>query len=208
MQRAAIRVDGHVIVRGVLHYDHDVILSNIDSAAVFVDSDRDGLTDTTEAAFGTDAKRADTDGDGVPDGRDPAPLAKPVADADAGEAAAEMLRYGTLFLVGGPLTWQGDRAAWGESPSAVGLLLHLPTETEADDQACYYARPRKPGEDDGPRGVRTPFPVVSVHSLMVTGDNARGRFIWSEHGGGHAHDLRLARVHGKWRVVDDRPAGN
>ena len=172
---------------------------------MFRDSDGDGLTDKTEAAFGTDPKRADTDGDGVPDGRDPAPLAKPVADA-GGEAAAEMLRYATLFLVGGPLTWQGDRAAWGESPSSVGLLLHLPTETAADDQECDFGRQRqKPGERERPRGVRTPFPVVSVESLTITGDRAQGRFTWSAGGSRHARDLGLARVRGKWRVVDDRP---
>ena len=155
-------------------------------------------------SLGTDPQRAD--GDGVPDGRDPAPLAPPRADAGAGEAAAEILRYATLFLIGGPLTWQGDRALWGESPSAVGLLLHLPPESDADDQECSLARPRRRDGDDGPRGPRTPFPIASVQSLQVSGDVGKGRFIWSGHGSHHTRDLDLARVRGRWRVVDDHPA--
>jgi len=38
------------------------------------DADGDGLTDAQEARFGTDPHVADTDGDGIPDGRDPQPL--------------------------------------------------------------------------------------------------------------------------------------
>jgi outer membrane protein assembly factor BamB len=210
MQTATIRVDGHVIVRGTFEFKEDAILSNIDSARVFVDSDGDGLTDKTEVAFGTDPKRADTDGDGVPDGRDPAPLAKPLANAGDGEAAAaaEMLHYATLFLVGGPLTWQGDRAAWGESPGPVGLLLHLPPERSGDDQTCGAERRAATSDKDGARAVRTPFPLVTVKSLIVAGDNAQGRVIWSARGGEHAHFLSLARVHGRWRVTDDRPSAS
>ena len=205
MQTATPEGDGHIVVRGT---QAQGILANIDAAAVFADSDGDGLTDKTEAAFGTDPKRADTDRDGIPDGRDPAPLAKPMSDAADGQAAAEMLRFATLFLVGGPLTWQGDWASWGESPSAVGLLLHLPPTTGVDDQTCEGGQPGKPGEPERPRGVRTPFPVVSAQSLKITGERAQGRVIWSERGGRHAHDLGLAHVHGKWRVVDDRPVRN
>ena len=209
MQKATMRAGRHVIVRGTHEHDHDVIIANIDAGAVFADSDRDGLTDKTEAAFGTDAKRADTDGDGVPDGRDPAPLAKPPADT-RGEAEAEVVRFATVFLVGGPLTWLGDRATWGESASAAGVLLHLPQETDVDDQACYVERARDNGRGDAdrPRGVRTPFPVARVRSLTITGDRAQGRFIWSTRGDHLARDLGLARVQGKWRVVDDRKVDN
>lgn len=117
-----------------------------------------------------------------------------------------MLHYATLFLVGGPLTWQGERAGWGESAGPVGLLLHLPAESAADDQTC--GSERGPSGKDGARAVRTPFPLVTVKSLTVAGDNAQGRVIWSARGGEHAHFLSAARVHGRWRVTDDRPTGS
>jgi hypothetical protein len=51
---------------------------------LFRDTDSDGLTDVEEARLGTDPTNADTDGDGVPDGADPAPLgaAAPAGPAD------------------------------------------------------------------------------------------------------------------------------
>ena len=61
---------------------------------------------------------------------------------------------------------------------------------------------------DASRDVRTAFRLVTVKSLIVAGDNAQGRVIWSARGGEHAHFLSLARVHGIWRVTDDRPTGS
>jgi hypothetical protein len=209
MQRAVMQ-GGRIAVRGS---DLDSIRNGVhehgllgvidDPAGVFADADGDGLTDRTEAAFGTDPKRADSDGDGVPDGRDPAPLAGPVRAA-AGEVTTEILRYATLFVVGGPLTFLGDRAGWADSSNAAGLLLHLPANTDADDRACELTERRKYGAADPARALRTPFPVARIQSLKVEGDRAHGRFIWSTHGGPWAHDLQLARLHGTWRVVDDR----
>ncbi len=43
-------------------------------AALFHDQDGDGATDVEEARLGTDPADPDTDGDGLPDGADPAPL--------------------------------------------------------------------------------------------------------------------------------------
>ena len=206
MQSATIRTDKHVVVSGRLHFRDDVILSNIDAPAVFRDTDGDGLTDGTETAFGTDPRRADTDGDGVPDGRDTAPLAKTRGDARS-KATAEMLHYATLFLVGGPLTLQGERAAWTEGPRSVGVLLHVPSEGEIDHQICLFGRSSE--EDAGKRAqvVRPPFPVATVESFIIDGDHARGRFIWSSGGDRQTHELTLTRARGEWRVVEDRPAG-
>jgi hypothetical protein len=187
--------------------EHGLIGIIEDPAGLFADADGDGLSDRTEAAFGTDPKRPDTDGDGVPDGRDPAPLAAPARDA-IGEVTGEILRYVTLFIVGGPLTYLGDGAKGAESPSPAGLLLHLPSNTDADDRACELTERGKYGPVDPARALRTPFPIARVQSLKVEGDGAHGRFVWSTHGGPLAHDLDLRRVQGKWRVTDDRLVEN
>jgi hypothetical protein len=47
-----------------------------DLATLAVDRDGDGLTDIEEHRLGLDFSNADTDGDGVPDGRDPLPLVR------------------------------------------------------------------------------------------------------------------------------------
>jgi len=176
-------------------------------ASLFADADGDGLTDRTEAAFGTDPKRPDSDGDGIPDGRDPAPLAAPARDA-SGEVTGEILRYVTLFIVGGPLTYSGDGSKGAETPSPAGLLLHLPSNTDADDRGCELTERSKYGPVDPAHALRTPFPVARVRSLKIEGDGAHGRFVWSADGGPRAHDLDLRRVQGKWRVIDDRLVEN
>ena len=59
------------------------------------DSDNDGLTDIEEHRLGTNPFKADTDGDGVPDGIDPCPNAapRPLSDAEQILAAAFEARY-------------------------------------------------------------------------------------------------------------------
>lgn len=201
MQGAKLR-DGRIEVQINLEKPY---LHAIDPATTFADADRDGLTDATEAAFGTDPKRADSDGDGLPDGRDPAPLAAPARDARA-EVVGEILRYGNLFLVGGPLTLQTERELWGAAPGAAAVLLHMPPDTTVDDQVCDLGRKHDGGTS---RGLRPPFPLAWVESLQIAGDNARGRLLWATGGGHKAHDLTLRRLAGQWRVTDDRPvSGN
>ena len=174
----------------------------IDPRAVFADADGDGLTDLTETAFGTDPRRPDTDGDGVPDGLDPAPLAGSGPRDEAGAAAAEMLRYAALFLVGGPVAVRAERADWAETPNAAALTLHLARETVTDDQVCGLDDGRGSDGSDGARGVRAPFPTVRIDALQVEGARARGRVRWVAHSERHAQDLVLARGRGGWRVVD------
>jgi outer membrane protein assembly factor BamB len=198
MQGAALR-DGRIEVKIDLEKS---FVRAIDPAATFADADGDGLPDATEAAFGTDPKRADTDGDGLPDGRDPAPLVGPISDVRA-EVAGEIVRYGTLFLVGGPLTLKAERELWGAAPGAAALLLHLPPDTTVDDQMCDLGSRKDSGTS---RGLRPPFPLARVESLQITGDNARGRLRWATGGGHKAHDLTLRLVRGKWRVTGDHTA--
>ena len=81
-------------------------VAKVDPASVFTDSDADGLTDLTEAFLGTDPHRADTDGDGEPDGQDAAPSLK--ADtSDAAKIRAAAVNYALAFF---PL------CAWGGYP--------------------------------------------------------------------------------------------
>jgi hypothetical protein len=56
--------------------DDDGGISNqgIATVTLLFDSDDDGLTDSEEAALGTDPGNADSDGDGVPDSVDDLPL--------------------------------------------------------------------------------------------------------------------------------------
>ena len=56
-----------------LDTDHDGIGNLIDT-----DDDGDGLSDIEEKRLGTDPLNPDTDGDGIPDGKDPHPLSKEV----------------------------------------------------------------------------------------------------------------------------------
>jgi len=204
MQKAKLR-DGKIVVRGSHEGDLDGIISVIDPAGLFGDADRDGLTDRTETALGTDPKRADTDGDGIPDGRDAAPTAVPARDA-AGEVTAGVVRFAALFLVGGPLALDAAAAASSEGPNGAGLVVGLPPGLDPDDQVCELAGGRRRDDSDRPGRVRTPFPIARVEVLKIDGDRAQARFIWSCHSERRAHELGLVRRQGKWYVVDDRPA--
>jgi hypothetical protein len=54
----------------------DGLYLEFDLAALAADRDGDGLTDIEERRIGLDFSNADTDGDGIPDGRDPLPLVR------------------------------------------------------------------------------------------------------------------------------------
>ncbi|MCB8932919.1 MAG: PQQ-like beta-propeller repeat protein [Chthonomonadaceae bacterium] len=105
----------------------------VGNPALDSDADGDGLTDLVEARLGTDPKRADTDGDGDPDGVDPWPNAqrRPESDAEKVLAAVFEARYhffggdqaGIFFapadmepfeMVGwrGPVIWKADAHDW------------------------------------------------------------------------------------------------
>ena len=78
-------------------------------AAIFRDTDGDGMTDIEEAQLGTDPSDADTDGDGLSDGADPAPLGAiaPSTPEDALRLAAlreivEREAPGELLVLVGP----------------------------------------------------------------------------------------------------------
>ena len=74
-------------------------------AAVFRDSDRDGATDVEEARLGTDPGDADTDGDGIPDGADPAPLGASAATTPEDAVRSAVLREIVEKEMAGELLW-------------------------------------------------------------------------------------------------------
>ena len=60
----------------------DFTLSS-DPNAANLDTDGDGVIDSTEVTLGTSVTDADTDGDGIPDGTDPLPLIPSTVPLDA-----------------------------------------------------------------------------------------------------------------------------
>jgi hypothetical protein len=159
----------------------------IDPAVVFRDRDVDGVTDATEVLLGTDPARADTDGDGIADGRDVAPLAKArQRGADMGNVESEVVRYLSLFLAGGPILLRADTAAGGDGAPTSGVVLHR-------------ARSGPPASDDRMCGSR-----VELQSVRLIGDEARVDVRWAsgrDWRGRHA--LTLRRLGGEFRTVAD-----
>jgi HEAT repeat protein len=100
------------------------------------DKDQDDLVDQEEAALFTSPTKADSDGDGMLDGRDRNPLAKP-ADPTRDEDAIAVLAFSYAHLIRGYL---GDRTRLlvvedvagrrraPELPTFGGLVLHLRPE--------------------------------------------------------------------------------
>ena len=161
----------------------------IDPAVVFRDRDVDGVTDSTEALLGTDPARADTDGDGIADGRDVAPLAKTrQRDADVGNVQNEVVRYLSLFLAGGPILLHADPATGGDGAPTSGIVLHR-------------SRSGPPASDDRMCGSR-----VEIQSLRLVGDQASVDVRWASGRDRRGrHTLTLRRLGGEFRTVADEP---
>lgn len=92
--------------------------------ALRLDTDHDGIADVQEARLFTDPAKADTDGDGLDDGLDPAPLVP--FDANASPSIrAQLMRRG-LELLG-----LGARPVV-VTPDAKGLQLGTPADKRVD----------------------------------------------------------------------------
>lgn len=220
---ARLLTNGKVQVSGNSGWDETTRkwTDTIDPAVVFADRDGDGLTDLTEVAFGTDPGRADTDGDGTPDGRDPAPLAARSKD-DVARVQDEVVRFLTTFRLGGPVSVYADRASWGGGGGVhgAGVVLHRPPAGPAAACDAYEfcegsyvwgarARHRRGSWPAAPatEGKRRCEMLLSIERITVHDDKAEATAAWpSENGNGFriAHELELRKLDGTWRVTEDR----
>ena len=167
--------------RGPLSLSNRTWSGTLDPAVLFADRDGDGLTDLTEAAFGTDPARRDSDGDGVPDGRDAVPLAAP-ALAGRGRVVEEIVRYLTSFRLGGPLSIRADRDLWADGAGPAGLVLYAPMDPSAAPTKTLCGAP------------------ATIESLNSEANHAEA-VVSSPDRVGVA--LRLRKIRGTWRVISD-----
>jgi hypothetical protein len=128
------------------------------------DADRDGLGDLLERRLWLDPRRADSDGDGVDDSRDPVPNAAPPRPGappdDAGGLAVAALaalwaceppeaRQPVLFVAGtAPLEWRGHRGPvlTARGTPAEVAAMGLGYQLLEVDAAADAAGPLAPGE--------------------------------------------------------------
>jgi outer membrane protein assembly factor BamB/predicted nucleic acid-binding protein len=155
-------------------------------AELFRDSDGDGVPDMTERYLGTDPQRPDTDGDGLPDGDDAAPLG--ASTSDRARVVSEAVAYVARFHVRSrPLFVHADAALWGHAMRPVGVVLHRPPlpdqPTEWWQAHLMVSRVRVAGEE------------ATLHVRSAGIDT-----------GVLGKSLRLRRVDGRWRVVDEADA--
>lgn len=132
----------------VLKRSADGLYLDIDLAAVAADRDGDGLTDIAEWRIGLDFSRADTDGDGVFDGRDPLPL---VAYRSA--AATEQLAHAIVTTI-----FRDE-----PGPTVVGVTPTLNEAMTGDrrDEAARTGHTRfLVGDPDMFAGLATSFPLI------------------------------------------------
>jgi len=140
-------------------------------AEINKDSDGDGWTDLEEARLGLDPNKADTDGDGVPDGQDICPDFTPAEDAPADEEVQILQKAffatfglsGSRYVLlaqpkckpvrfwgyGGPLLYKQDRAAWQKAHGlgAVWVMWEVTKKsaTEAEVSIHDYEAPLAAG---------------------------------------------------------------
>lgn len=161
-------------------------------ADVLKDSDGDGLTDIEEQRLGLDPGNADTDGDGIPDGRDVCPNYANGA-AESTNETHEIIR--AAFL-----------ATFGMTASRAVLS---PREGSERVQFYGYAGPVIYGRPfpSAPPGRATVegFGGIFVSWDVVSRTPDRATVIISDHEGPLAaggQNVYLRKRHGRWYVVD------
>jgi outer membrane protein assembly factor BamB len=157
----------------------------VDVALALADRDHDGIPDETERLLGTNPDRADTDGDGIRDGDDPSPLARP-AQTDTAKVATEIVRYAINFQrdfeASHIIIVAGVPESFGEVRSAETVLLH---------------------RESGDREARAPSAMyLRISKIEISGDDAKAQLDVNYGGRGNGQQMKVRRVGGIWRVVE------
>ncbi|MCB1217615.1 hypothetical protein KDL44_09485 [bacterium] len=84
----------------------EYVLDSLSLAELRLDSDGDGLTDVAEGLIQTDPQQPDTDGDGLPDGRDRNPLVNMATLGPTERAASRGLAFFTQYNRGFGWWWR------------------------------------------------------------------------------------------------------
>jgi hypothetical protein len=147
------------------------------------DTDGDSLADLVERRLGTDLRHPDSDGDGVPDGKDGNPLTPPLDRTDD----TTQIRQ------------------------AVFSFMYATSDSE-DVLVVEQGRPFAKQEYRGYRGIVIPAPRLGQNCATLTrfavtldaADAATVEINESGLGSGAGWQIGLKKYHGKWVVVDYR----
>jgi hypothetical protein len=124
---------------------------DFDLATLASDRDKDGLTDIEEYRLGLDFANNDSDGDGVPDGRDPLPL---TAYRTAGGAVARALAEAM------PQTFGREWRSLVNKPGSTPAIQDFMTVERAGDARDRIRTRFVVGDPAMFAGVATPFRLV------------------------------------------------
>ncbi len=146
------------------------------------DTDKDGLTDFAEARFLTDPKNHDSDGDGVPDGKDSNPLTpkhKETNDMTEIRQAVFSALFATTSSQNTIVIVDRDEFAKQEYYGFAGAVLQAPKSRDG-------------------------FVNVTSIDIKYQSDTDATASIsdWEGSLAASGHEVKLKRIHGKWVVVE------
>lgn len=189
----------------------------LDPQHVARDSDKDGYTDLLETRLGTDPKKKDTDGDGLKDREDPAPLSGAGASDVRAEVLVEafmaLLGFGEssepLYVVGTDelnLTWEGypavvlhmSRASSEQMHSELGLPgpAMLTFGCALDESGSSLQGCQEPGS--------SPDVEDALGFVLVDENGTRARFSATMYRSGAdaaLYHVELQKLDGRWFVT-------
>lgn len=185
---------------GALKLDYSKILSNRDVEPhslqttleeIYRDTDKDGWTDIEEARLGLDPKKADTDGDGIPDGQDTCPDYAPPADAGK-DPNLELIQKAFFAAFG----FSESRNAIIVSPSSLKIQLQ-----GYAGPILYNIKNPPPREPKAtPRFIQARWDIPEI-----IGDTAKvsiGDYVSPT--GATGQTTLLKKINGKWYVISHK----
>jgi outer membrane protein assembly factor BamB len=177
------------------------------------DSDADGLTDLAEQRLGTDPHNPDTDGDGIPDGKDRNPLASAVAESPGEKIVEAVADYelrgdgeiGPVCVIHVPRGLRPCVVTAGRNRVLHELYeAHLPLDDRYGEGVGFLSvsLPEPFVTPGGRRKIRD----ADLAKLPADLDDANVN-IWWGYGllGGYGSHLHLHRYGEHWLVVGYRP---